>query len=479
VAYVADGSVGYRLPTRIGVGQDVIPDVDVRVYVNDIPQILNVDYSVDSWDGILPREVIFVNPPAAGKSVKIYVTTGAQAYIASGILQFNSAGGLVPIAGDIVSVTTWNDTRQQDILTQVYVGPTTVTEVDQEAYDTTNFDDGDVVDEPGSFDYAAGEIVVVNQLLLDQPVTDPDRLWVTLNGLRLYPVIDFDIGIAGSNNSYDTTEYDSNPFDKTIILYEIVLTNGRILKPTDTVVISEFTNSTVPEAMAFRIFQDMRGVQETYRITADTTTELTQDLLATDDVIHVKNAGALTEPDLSDTGNSWGVITIQGERIMYRVRDTATNTISSLRRGTGGTGAADHAAGSAVYDMSRGNLLASQYQDRVLTNITNPLESSKNLGDGVTRVFVAETIDLTQDDSTTLNSAVEVYIGGIQQLTGFEIVSTAPVTVEFNTAPPPGVEVAVLVRQGVTWYAPGKNTASNGVALQDTDTPAARFLCGN
>jgi hypothetical protein len=173
------------------------------------------------------------------------------------------------------------------------------------------------------------------------------------------------------------------------------------------------------------------------------------------------------------------VLTIQGERIMYRVRDTVTNTISSLRRGTGGTGAADHASGSAVYDMSRGNLLASQYQDRVLSNITYPLVSGENLGDGVTRVFVAETIDLTQDDSTTLNSAVEVYIGGIQQLTGFDIVSTAPVTVEFDTAPPPGVEVAVLVRQGVTWYAPGKNTASNGVALQDTSTPAARFLCGN
>jgi hypothetical protein len=231
--------------------------------------------------------------------------------------------------------------------------------------------------------------------------------------------------------------------------------------------------------MAFRIFQDMRGVQETYRITADTSTELTQDLLATDDVIHVKNAGALTEPDLSESGNSWGVLTIQGERIMYRVRDTVTNTITSLRRGTGGTGAADHAAGSAVYDMSRGNLLESQYQDRVLSNITYPLVPGENLGDGVTKIFVAKTIDLDTGDSTSLNLAVEVYLGGTRLLTGFEVIADAPVTVEFDTAPPAGVEVAILVRQGVTWYAPGEGTASNGVALQDTDTPAARFLCGN
>jgi hypothetical protein len=45
-------------------------------------------------------------------------------------------------------------------------------------------------------------------------------------------------------------------------------------------------------------------------------------------------------------------------------------------------------------------------------------------------------------------------------------------------APPAGVEVTILVRQGVTWYQQGVNEASDGVALQDTDTQAARFLRG-
>jgi hypothetical protein len=51
-------------------------------------------------------------------------------------------------------------------------------------------------------------------------------------------------------------------------------------------------------------------------------------------------------------------------------------------------------------------------------------------------------------------------------------------TVEFDMAPPEGVQVTILVRRGVTWYAPGINTPSNGVALQDTETQAARFLRG-
>jgi hypothetical protein len=93
--------------------------------------------------------------------------------------------------------------------------------------------------------------------------------------------------------------------------------------------------------MAFRIFQDMRGVQATYRITDATSTFLTQTLSATADVIHVDNAGKLSEPDLPN--GVFGVITINGERIMYRNRNVGANTITGLMRGTAGTGASEHA----------------------------------------------------------------------------------------------------------------------------------------
>ena len=103
-------------------------------------------------------------------------------------------------------------------------------------------------------------------------------------------------------------------------------------------VIEEFTNSVVPDAMAFRIFQDMRGVQATYRITSNTTTTLAADLSTTDDIIYVNDVSALSTPDVE--ANIWGILTINGERIMYRSIDRVANTLTGLLRGTAGTGGA-------------------------------------------------------------------------------------------------------------------------------------------
>jgi hypothetical protein len=58
------------------------------------------------------------------------------------------------------------------------------------------------------------------------------------------------------------------------------------------------------------------------------------------------------------------------------------------------------------------------------------------------------------------------------------VTSLEPVIVLFDTAPPSSVEIVILVRDGVTWYAPGINTASDGNPLQITETVAARFLRG-
>jgi hypothetical protein len=270
-------------------------------------------------------------------------------------------------------------------------------------------------------------------------------LWVTLNGDRLLPGSGF-----------------------TLVDHEIILTSGQILSVTDIVMVTEFTESIVPEAMAFRIFQDMRGVQATYRITPSTTTTLSQALLATDNTIYVVDAAALGNPNTS--ANIWGVLTINGERIMYRERDIATNTVSSLLRGTAGTAAANHGVGASVYNMGRGNLLPAEYQNYIVSNSV--------LADGSTTQFVATNIDITTLDSTTVEEAVEVYVGGILVTTGYNITSDAPVTVVFTTAPADGSEVTILVRRGVTWYAPGVDTPSDGVALQDTNTQAARFLRG-
>jgi hypothetical protein len=174
-------------------------------------------------------------------------------------------------------------------------------------------------------------------------------------------------------------------------------------------------------------------------------------------------------------------------------------------------------------------LLPPQDQDYIV--------SASALADGTTTVFTADTIDLTTEDSMLRLDALEVYVGGIKQsehfigdgstvtfalsgivaladsvvtvngavqtdvtdysitkttltfvaapavesivqVSGYTLVDSNPAEIVFETAPAEGSEVTMLVRRGVTWYAPGLTTPSNGVALQDTDTQAARFLRG-
>jgi hypothetical protein len=453
--YIGDGSTAYALPSRLGFSQSIIADNEVLVYINDIPQTLGVDFTVEPYDGSTPREVIFATTPDIGDKILIAVTTNTQCRIDSGQLMFDPTQGLVPGTGDTVSVITWNDTRQQNILTQVFVGPVTTGVTVTEGYDPLprndafngllgSYDYATVTDTPGSFDYSTGITVTVNDIQLGRVITDPYRLWVTINtnttggGRRLFYGQDFTI--AGE---------------------ELILTSG-IMDITDVLMITSFTDSIVPDAMAFRIFQDMRGVQATYRITPSTTTALSQRLGTTDDIVYVVDAGALDEPALSS--NIWGVLTVNGERIMYRERNTVNNTVSGLLRGTAGTAIAEHSVNSVVYNLGRGNLMPEQFQNYIVSNST--------LANGTTTVFTAVDITTTEDD------AVEVYVGGILQAAGYTITANSPISITFTTAPADGSEVTILVRRGVTWYAPGAGTPSNGVALQDTDTQAARFLRG-
>ena len=444
--YIADGSSAYLLPDRLGFDQVLIADPEVHVYINDVPLILGVDYTVEPFDfsSEQPRAVQFTQAPTVGEKITIYVITNTQAWVNGNTLVFNQFQGLVPIAGDVINVTTWNDPRQQNILTQVYVGPVKGGVIVQEAFDETPYDQALLNSTPGSYDYTVGQEVTLNNLFLQNPVIDPDRLWVTLNGRRLYVNDDF-----------------------MLVNNEIILSSG-ILNPTDLVMITTLTNSIAPEYMAFRIFQDMRGVQATYRITQASTTYLVQPLAKDQDVIYVWDASTLSEPDLAS--NIWGVLTINGERIMYRERNVALNIISGLMRGTAGTAVANHDTNALVYDMGRGNLLSQEYQDQIVSTTT--------MADGSTTVYTAANIDLAYVDSTAIEEALEVFVGGIKITGGYSIVADNPVVVVFDDAPPAGLEVTLLVRRGKTWYQQGLNTASNGVALQDTQTEAARFLRG-
>jgi len=444
--YIADGSSAYALPTRGGYSPSLVADNDVQVWINNVQQTLYVDYTIEPYaPGDDFREVIFTNRPRIGSLILIAVWTKADYVLqTTGVpptrrvdLVWRTTGGFYPNAGSIVSITSWNDTSQQDILTLVFQGPITSGITLNEPYDSTNYD-------AGEYDYTQGVQVIVNDFQLGRVIEDPSRLWVALNGKRKFYGTDF------------------------VLSGEELVLNGPVIGQTSVLTVTEFTNSTVPDAIEFRIFQDMRDVQATYRMTPSTTTMLVRDVAVDDDTIYIENASALADPNL--TSNVWGVVTIDGERIMYRVRNTVTNTISSLRRGTAGTAVATHATHAVVYNLNRDNLVADEYQDHYVT--------SYSLANGSNVTFVASNINLVAPTKAgfVMANTIQVYVGGILQTSGYTVTDIAPATVVFDTAPTAGYQVTIQVRQAKSWYQPGLTTPSNGVPLQITDTLAAQFF---
>jgi hypothetical protein len=457
--YHGDGStVTFALPNNNVYDPATVTANDIFVYVDNVKLVNEFDYIINPYDGSSASSTITFNKaPIDGATILLSVATGAGYRVYGNSITF--LPGSVPNPGDIVEPITWGDTTEQGLLTKVFVGLS--------ANNNTTYDIG-------------------------RAVTNPERLLVTLDGYWLFSGINY------------------------VINGTTIIISGVTIDPSSVLAITLFTNNVVPAPLAFRIFQDMRGVQATYRITPSTTTSLVQSVTPTDDIIYVKDASALGEPNFATAynnnsvynigdvvmydglfyqaiaetighpptdptywettagaPNSWGVITIDGERILYRHRDTEANTVSGLLRGTAGTAITSHTSGTAVYDMGRGNLLPETCQNYIESNITYPLVSGVNLADGTTTLFTAK-IDISQEDSTIRDETVEIYIGGERVQSGYTITADNPLTVVFDTPPPAGVEVTILVRRAHAWY----NLATPELPLSETNTLCARFLQG-
>ena len=449
VLWTGDGSSAeFLMPQRGGYSQGLIADNEVHVYVNDVAQILGSDFTVVPWDGFGPRTILLSYVPVVGDRVLVCVNTRADYVISDDQITFRLSGSFGLQPGDQIAVTTWNDTSEQNIVQLVWDGPISEGGTDFETFDEFPFSFGSTTGGAGSYDYSEGIILSYNDFNLNQGNQNPARMIVSYNGRRLFNGLDYTI---------TSTEFVS------------FLTLNFTISPTDVVVAILFTDFTVPEAMAFRIFQDMRGLQATYRILPSTTTVLREYLAYDDDIVFVENASACGEPAL--TQNAWGVVTINGERIMYRYRDLGNNTLSGLLRGTAGTAAANHYAGDKVIAMGRESILEQGYEDEfVYTNI---------MANGTQTVFTAPNVDLLIIDSTEYTEALRVLVGGIPvPETQYVLTSPNPATVTFYDPPAKGVQVTIGIVQGLSWYDPGVDTASNGAPLQVQLTPAARFLQG-
>jgi hypothetical protein len=312
-------------------------------------------------DGSSIRYVSLNEVPAAGADIKIFVETSAEYKISySGVpvssknkITFNSA----PIAGAHIMVTTNNNTSELDIINRCFNGPTAIGQSTSIGYDQIGFDND-------TFDETTGSVVDLSQYDLGRTITRPNKLRVSVNGLRKYFGRDWRINADQQTIEFLSTTVSDN----------------------DIVVVTLQTEKEVPDTLDFQIFKDMRDNNAIYRSNSDYRTSLTQALSADADTIYVLDASKLSAPDLAN--NVFGVVTIDGERITYRSRDVTNNTLSGLRRGVAGTSATSHAVTTVVYDTSLGTKLDYAYNKTLyelpLIDDGSSVRTGKSLQDAIT-----------------------------------------------------------------------------------------------
>ncbi len=93
------------------------------------------------------------------------------------------------------------------------------------------------------------------------------------------------------------------------------------------------TVGTNSAEVRFKIFQDLFGRSDYYRQTVEAATTTTANLEIFDNEISVVDASTLPEASEINPAAIW----VQGERITYELRDTASNKLKGIVRGTRGT----------------------------------------------------------------------------------------------------------------------------------------------
>ena len=336
IEYTADGSSD-NFPLVLGnwkgsevTFQSFISDNDIHVFVDNGDELrLYVDFTLTSSDGESIRQVVLTETPEAGTDVKIFVDTAADYkinYSGTPISDDNKIRFDDPPRSDQrVVITSDNDTSELDLINRVYKGPTTIGFETVIGYDAEDFD-------KRLFDESIGSSSDLSIFNLGRVIVFPDRLQVTVNGLRKYYGEDWEL-FNIRNQQTTSIRFLGNPIDAL-----------------DVVVVRMQSENIVPDNLTFSLFKDMRDNNAIYNNNKSHVTTLTEAVTADADTIKVLDTSKLTVPDL--TNNQFGIVMIDAERITYREIDLVNHTISGLRRGTAGTAANSHEAGTLVADYS-------------------------------------------------------------------------------------------------------------------------------
>ena len=327
--YTADGSTNhYYIPMVAATTPATLSNSDVVVIVNNVLKNINIDYTVFN-DGSSNPAVIFNSTPAAGAEIVIsdhsvadYRVSGATTVVVKPNLTILQGGAINLKAGDKVTLIAYSNHDTYDMRTQVFAGVRSTSSaiggVDAGGFDAIGFD--------------ADSLTVVSNPTyeLTRPTYNLDFLQVFVNGIPASVVYDYRV----ENNT------------------KLIMSPDYSLKATDVIHVRQFSEELRNNTIKFRLFKDMNDNHQFLGIAADGVARLTSDLNFDDTIIYLDDTSGLSSPGI--TANQPGVIFIDGERITYWVKDDDTNTLSQIRRSTGGTGGKIHAKGTLVEDGSIG-----------------------------------------------------------------------------------------------------------------------------
>lgn len=424
--YTADGSKAvFNLPDCPGFNKAGLLASAISVSVNG--------RAVDSADFELLSsldQVRLATPPANGSLVCVTVLTSGDYYVTNSKLYINAS--VVQSSSSIrtkLLINTYNDTALTDMRTEVFTS-TSANSIYYGGFGVYGFGVAPI-------DLLSISYWKSGQVKLSKPIVSVTQANVYKNGVFLLPGQDWFL-VDGTRDL-------------------INIAGG--LTPSDTVVVHYFSGSLAKAATGFRIFKDMLGRFKYYRISAPNSTRLTQALGKNDNIIYLDDATGLAQPNRSS--NRPGILMIGKERIEYWVQ--AAGYVSDLRRGTGGTGAADHAAGTLAVDMGPSNELPPSDVVQIIRTKT----------DGET-----DTFDIPVELETAFHSAasIQVFLGGKLQTRGYtlEIKEGRYSSVKFDRPPAAGVWLSTITKQGANW----NNVLEPERSLQDSNTLWAEFIRG-
>ena len=242
---------------------------DIEVYQNGVRKGLGADYTLTALDGSTIRTVIFNTAPDYQDKIVISVTTHAEFSIASSSSILISSAVVLNTQSS-VRVIDYADHDSSLIRTTVFVGTTGNVSSLPHGFDEIGFDSEDA-----GFDSTSTSIIALPRYALQYVHKNINYVYVTKNGAFLQPSIDFNL--VNSGTSIDLL--------------------GSV-KPTDVIVVTEFTENSQRGTISFRMFKNLLDQTNFYSIWLQDSTQLTADLGIFDTQISVANASVCPAPGI-------------------------------------------------------------------------------------------------------------------------------------------------------------------------------------